>query len=201
MSNTSQTHKRYLQDSDGSVYWPITAWDAVVGKPTDLVDKPALDAAIADIPKPDLSGPFLYQQIKPLLDWNDINRKPTVDSQSVTFTPLNGFTLGVPFTYETVKFGPNAQLITLHGTVRPGRKMEPYSSSTAGVFTNLPKPVTSQYGFVVGSITRSGWGTAFVVTFDSTGTQLIVRTPSGHPGNGDEIYVNVSFFSEEAVND
>ena len=56
MSSTSQTHKRYLQDSDGSVYWPLTAWDAVVGKPTDFVYKPDLDAAIAGIPKPDMSG-------------------------------------------------------------------------------------------------------------------------------------------------
>lgn len=200
MSSTSQTHKRYLQDSDGSVYWPLTAWDAVVGKPTDFVYKPDLDAAIAAIPKPDLSGTSLYQQIKPLMDWNDINRKPTVDSQSVTFTPLNGFTLGVPFTYETVKFGPNAQLITLHGTVRPGPPMKAYSSSTVGVFTNLPKPVTNQYGTVVGSSTVSGWGKGFTITFDSTGTQLIALTSDGS-GQGDEIYINMSFWSEEAVND
>ncbi|WP_162260739.1 hypothetical protein [Furfurilactobacillus siliginis] len=186
------------QSTDPSKYiWTLT----LEGRPNNLATTDYVKTAIAAIPKPDLNGPFLYHQIEPLLDWNDINRKPTVDSQSVTFTPLNGFTLGAPFTYETVKFGPNAQLITLHGTVRPGRKMEPYSSSTAGVFTNLPKPLTSQYGNVVGSITRSGWGKAFVVAFDSTGTQLIVGTPSGHPGNGDQIYIDVSFLSEEAVND
>ncbi|WP_421016696.1 hypothetical protein [Furfurilactobacillus cerevisiae] len=56
MSSTNQTHKRYLQEADGTVYWPITAWDAVVGKPDGLVDKPALDAAIAGIQKPNLSG-------------------------------------------------------------------------------------------------------------------------------------------------
>lgn len=55
MSSTDQTHKRYLQDADGTVYWPITAWDAVVGKPTDLIDQAALVAAIAKIPQPDLS--------------------------------------------------------------------------------------------------------------------------------------------------
>ncbi|QFR66416.1 hypothetical protein [Furfurilactobacillus rossiae] len=56
MSNTDQTHKRYLQNSDGSVYWPFTAWDAIVGKPADLIDQPDLAAAIAKIPQPDLTG-------------------------------------------------------------------------------------------------------------------------------------------------
>lgn len=56
MSSTNQTHKRYLQEADGTVYWPITAWDAVFGKPTNFVFKPDLDAAIAGIQKPDLSG-------------------------------------------------------------------------------------------------------------------------------------------------
>lgn len=46
MSSTNQTHKRYLQDSDDSVYWPITAWDAVDGKPTDLVNQKDLADAI-----------------------------------------------------------------------------------------------------------------------------------------------------------
>lgn len=127
--------------------------------------------------------------------------KPGVEIQSVTFTPLNGFKLDLPFTYETVKFGPNAQLINLHGSVGIGGPMKAFSSSTIGVFTNLPKPVTNQYGNVVGSLTASGWGKKFVVNFDSTGTQLIALTPSDYPGNGDEIYIDVSFFSEEAVND
>ncbi|MYV04453.1 hypothetical protein [Furfurilactobacillus milii] len=179
--------------------WPT--WTTLEGRPNNLATSDDVKTAIAAIPKPDLSGPFLYQQIKPLLDWNDIKNKPTVDSQSVTFAPLNGFTLGVPFTYETVKFGPNAQLITLHGSVKLGGPVKAFSSSTIGVFTNLPKPVTNQYGTVVGSSTVSGWGIGFVVTFDSTGTQLIARTPSDGSGQGDEIYINVSFFSEEAVND
>lgn len=39
MSTTSQesqapqevTHKRFVGDADGTVYWPYTAWDAVIG--------------------------------------------------------------------------------------------------------------------------------------------------------------------------
>lgn len=31
MSDTSQTHKRYLKDDDGNVYWPITSVDSVIG--------------------------------------------------------------------------------------------------------------------------------------------------------------------------
>lgn len=31
MSNTPITQKRYLQDKTKTVYWPITAWDAVIG--------------------------------------------------------------------------------------------------------------------------------------------------------------------------
>lgn len=176
------------------------SYNTLTDVPSDIVNKQILDSAIAGIPKPDLSGPFLYQQIKPLLDWNDIKNKPTVDSQSVIFAPLNGFTLSVPFTYETVKFGPNAQLITLHGSVKLGGTMEAFSSSTIGVFTNLPKPATNQYGTVVGSSTASGWGKGFTVKFDSTGTQLIALTSDGS-GQGDEIYINMSFWSEEAVND
>lgn len=126
--------------------------------------------------------------------------KPGVETHSVTFTPLNGFTLGVPFTYETVKFGPNAQLIILHGTVNVGGPMKVFYSSALGTLAGLPKPVTNQWGTVIGSFSTSGWGNRFLVNFDSTGTQLIARTPSG-TDKGDEIYVDVSFFSEEAVND
>lgn len=36
MSAISQTHKRYLKDDDGNVYWPITAWDAVIGLDTRI---------------------------------------------------------------------------------------------------------------------------------------------------------------------
>lgn len=31
LSNTPITQKRYLQDKTKTVYWPITAWDAVIG--------------------------------------------------------------------------------------------------------------------------------------------------------------------------
>ncbi|WP_035456933.1 hypothetical protein [Loigolactobacillus coryniformis] len=36
MSTTNQqpqqvTHRRYIGDADGTVYWPYTAWDAVIG--------------------------------------------------------------------------------------------------------------------------------------------------------------------------
>lgn len=31
MSAISQTHKRYLKDDDGNVYWPVAAWDAIIG--------------------------------------------------------------------------------------------------------------------------------------------------------------------------
>lgn len=188
----------YVKNKQGQDSHAIADWKHIDGKPTDLVDKPALDAAIADIQKPDLSGTFLYQQIKPLMDWNDIKNKPTVDSQSVIFAPLNGFTLSVPFSYETVKFGPNAQLITLHGSVKLGGTMKAFSQNTIGMFTGLPKPVTNQYGTVVGSSTASGWGNGFVVTFDSTGTQLIAGTPHGSD-KGDEIYINMSFWSEEVT--
>lgn len=31
MSVISQTHKRYLKDDDGNVYWPITSADSIIG--------------------------------------------------------------------------------------------------------------------------------------------------------------------------
>lgn len=39
MSSTNQTHKEYLAHQNGTVYWPFTAWDAIVGKPDDLAHK------------------------------------------------------------------------------------------------------------------------------------------------------------------
>ncbi|MHA9729664.1 hypothetical protein [Lactiplantibacillus plantarum] len=31
MSVINQTHKRYLKDDDGNVYWPMTSVDSVIG--------------------------------------------------------------------------------------------------------------------------------------------------------------------------
>lgn len=55
MSSTNQTHKEYLAHQNGTVYWPFTAWDAILGIPDGLVDKDELAAAIAKIPQPDMS--------------------------------------------------------------------------------------------------------------------------------------------------
>lgn len=38
MSAISQTHKRYLKDDDGNVYWPVAAWDAIIGLDGHLSD-------------------------------------------------------------------------------------------------------------------------------------------------------------------
>lgn len=99
MSSTSQTHKRYLQNSDGSVYWPFTAWDAVVGKPTDLVDKPALDAAIAGISMSSnadiswhTSGFSYLNGIQP------IDGRPIAQYQAVKLGNIQYVTLQVYFT-------------------------------------------------------------------------------------------------------
>lgn len=36
LSDTPITQKRYLQDKTKTVYWPITAWDAVIGLDTRI---------------------------------------------------------------------------------------------------------------------------------------------------------------------
>lgn len=64
MSSTDQTRKEYLTHN-GVVYWPFTAWDAIIGLPTDFVFKRDIaplastayvDQQIAVIPKPDMSA-------------------------------------------------------------------------------------------------------------------------------------------------
>ena len=48
----------YVANKEHREAYAITFWDPrlIIGMPTDLVDKAALDDAIAGIPKPDLSA-------------------------------------------------------------------------------------------------------------------------------------------------
>lgn len=54
MSSIDQTHKEYLAHQNGTVYWPFTAWDAVLGVPDDLAHKSDIDQAIEDLKATDL---------------------------------------------------------------------------------------------------------------------------------------------------
>lgn len=79
----------YVKNKQGQDSHAIADWKHIDGKPDDLAHKPDISNAIAAIPKPDLSGPFLYQQIKPLLDWNDIQNKPRLYTQAEVDAKIN----------------------------------------------------------------------------------------------------------------
>ncbi|MCH4010602.1 MAG: hypothetical protein LKG79_07555 [Furfurilactobacillus sp.] len=92
MSSTNQTHKEYLAHRDGTVYWPITAWDAILGIPNDLAHK----SDIPTLTKADISwhtSGFSYLNgIEP------IDGQPMAKYQAVKLGNVQHVTLQVYFT-------------------------------------------------------------------------------------------------------
>lgn len=62
MSITSQTHKRYLKDDDGNVYWPISAADAIIGlnEILPVLATPSKDGLLSAIDKQKIDGLTSY---------------------------------------------------------------------------------------------------------------------------------------------
>lgn len=92
----------YVKNKQGQDSHAIADWNHIDGKPTDLVDKPALDAAIAAIPKPDValkadiswhtSGFSYLSGIQPIDD------RPIAQYQAVKLGEIQYVTLQVYFT-------------------------------------------------------------------------------------------------------